>query len=187
MSWSTWQLPPTQTDNIATDPRSALGTEQTVLGILLLWDHFTEGTDREACRREFARLHVEDFTDPDHQIIFRAMVDLDGAGSAISLPAITDRVRVVGGLQQEGWELYITSLVNVFSSTAVLAWHVDRMLEASGRRLLLSLAEALLAEAKAMKPNYEALAQMTARAVEAFRAGAPALALAPKKRRGRNS
>lgn len=155
---------------------TTIETEQAVLCEFLLWGHFTDEIDKQTCRTHFDRLGCEDFTDPSHQTIFAAMIDLDASGEVVTLPAVTARIHVGGGLDLKDWEVYVTSLIHAGFTTGQLAWYVDRMLEASGRRVLLQAANLLLAEAKTTAPSIEAALAVVSRMLDAVRAGFPSAA-----------
>ncbi len=132
-------------------PPSSLEAEISVLGAML--------QDSSVVLRAMESLKPEDFYQPEHQEIFRAMQDLAGERSPIDLTTVAAEMRRRGSLDGVGGMAYLMRLLSSVPTTANAEAYLDLVLEKSTLRRLISAGQEIAKEAYAQQsPVREVLA-----------------------------
>jgi len=111
-------------------PPQNLEAEQGVLGSMLL--------DRDAIARVLEALRPEDFYRDAHRVIFAAMIDLFDRGEPVDLITVTNRLSVMGKIDDVGGATYLASLPNVVPTAANVDYYAGIVLEKSMLRSLIN-------------------------------------------------
>jgi len=109
--------------------RNDLQNEQAVLGSMLL--------DRGAVSCAVQVLGPEDFYLDRHRVIYSAMLDLAEHDEPVDLVTVTNRLAVMGKLE-DGGATYLASLPNVVPTATNAATYVNIVLEQSVLRALIN-------------------------------------------------
>ena len=133
-------------------------SERLVLGLLV----YAFENQYEAIDRASEVLAVEDFFADRHQILYGAILALRNDGKSVDSEAILDRVRAGGNLRQwgegrEGEDELLKSINDLaYGSIAIhalgLETHLDLVREASLRRAMFGMAQAVLKSCEERKP-----------------------------------
>jgi replicative DNA helicase len=111
-------------------PPQNLDAEQGVLGSMLL--------DRDAIARTVESLRPEDFYRDAHRTIYAAMLDLFERGEPVDLITVTNRLAVLGKLEDIGGATYLASLPNAVPTAANVDYYAGIVLEKSMLRALIN-------------------------------------------------
>ncbi|HDN59104.1 MAG: replicative DNA helicase [Candidatus Neomarinimicrobiota bacterium] len=120
-------------------PPHSLEAEQSVLGAMML--------EKEAVSKAIQYLEPSDFYTAQHQVIFKAMIDLFNEGQPVDQVSVVDRLDKNGSLEVAGGAYYITGLVESTPSAANIEYHAQIVLEKSILRKLIMAANEIQAEA----------------------------------------
>jgi replicative DNA helicase len=112
-------------------PHSA-ESERAVLGSVML--------DSELLARVAGRLAVADFHLADHQVIYRAMLDLHAQGTAVDERTLQARLEQQGLFEQAGGMAYLATLDLDLPDIGRLDAYIEIITERSARRAVLKLA-----------------------------------------------
>ena len=116
------------TKNLPTQNKEA---ETSLLGAVLI--------DPEAMIRIGDIVHADDFYNPEHQLIYTAMVDLYEARQPIDLLTLASKLEDNDALQKAGGSAYLTSLVDSVPSASNAAHYAGIVAhKATLRRLILA-------------------------------------------------
>lgn len=96
-------------------PPQAVDLEEAVLGALML--------DKEALTDVIDVLKKESFYKEDHQLIFKAILDLFEKSEPIDILTVTQELKKAGNLEQVGGAYYISKLTNRVASSANVEFH----------------------------------------------------------------
>lgn len=92
-------------------------TERTLIGSMLIND----GT----CREVLARANADDFYEPRHQLIFRALYSLDSENKPIDVTSLTSRLNDQGELDKVGGVEYLLRLVESVPTVAHANYYLE--------------------------------------------------------------
>ncbi|MEW6234180.1 MAG: replicative DNA helicase [Candidatus Omnitrophota bacterium] len=93
--------------------------------------------DDEALHRAHEILNESDFYQPNHQIIFRALMELSTKSVAIDLMTLADALERRGELTSSGGGFYLAELASSVVTTANVEYHARIVRERSMRRRLI--------------------------------------------------
>ncbi len=115
-------------------PPQSLEAEQATLGAMLV--------EREAIARVVDLLDSEDFYSPQHQVLYRAVVDLFAEGEPVDLVTLPARLQDRGQLEEVGGTSYLLTLQEAAPTAAAVA-HYARIVreKATLRGLIRAAAE----------------------------------------------
>ncbi len=113
-------------------PPQSLEAEQATLGAML--------TEREAIARVVDVLDPDDFYSPQHQALYRAMVDLFNDSAPVDLVTLQARLQDRGQLDQVGGTPYLLSLQEASPTAAAISHYARIVRERSVRRGLIRAA-----------------------------------------------
>lgn len=126
-------------------PPHSLESEQALLGCILL----EAGRERagQTIDRCLQKLRGDlDFYDLSHRLIWQAFVDLDAAGSAVTVITVMERLRQWGKLEQIGGAAFLAGLEDAAGSPAGLDSYLEIVCERATQRRLLAAATETIAE-----------------------------------------
>lgn len=104
--------------------------EMAVLGAILL-----ESDSKELVLEILTSL--EDFSDYKHQLIYKALMEMNDGGYKTDILTVTNWLRKTGKLDMAGGAFYVTDLANKVNSAANIEYHSRILSELSiGRRML---------------------------------------------------
>ena len=110
-------------------PPQSLEAEQATLGAMLL--------EREAIGRVVDVLDADDFYSPQHQLLYRAMVDLFNDSEPVDLVTLQTRLRDRGQLEEVGGTPYLAALYEAASTAAAVGHYAKIVREKSVLRALI--------------------------------------------------
>jgi len=96
-------------------PPQAIDLEEAVLGAIML--------EKDAIDIAAEMLKPESFYKTNHQLIYKAILRLNGKNQAIDILTVTDELRTVGELENAGGPYYVTRLTNSVVSSANIEKH----------------------------------------------------------------
>ena len=132
-------------------PPSSLEAEISVLGSML--------RDADTVLRAMETLKPEDFYQPEHQEIFRAMADLARDHKPVDLITVVTEMRSRGSLEGVGGPSYLTRLMSSVPTTANAGTYLELVREKSTLRRLIAATQGIQREAYAQQtPVREVLA-----------------------------
>ncbi len=111
-------------------PPSAPEIEMNVLGAMLI--------ERESVPKAIELLRPEDFYLKEHQIIFKAMLNLFHSGEPVDTVTLYDELKKMNKSEEVGGAVYISKLSQNISSAANIEYHAKIILEKSILRELIS-------------------------------------------------
>ena len=111
-------------------PPQSLEAEQATLGAMLL--------EREAIARVVDVLDPDDFYSPQHQLLYRAMVDLFNDSEPVDLITLQARLRDRGQLEEIGGTSYLGALQEAAPTAAAVNHYARIVREKSTLRALIS-------------------------------------------------
>lgn len=117
------------TDPLQMLPPQNLEAEQMVLGAVLLEDTVLRT----------ARLQPADFYKGSHGAIWKAMVGLRDAGTAIDLLTLTDALRNSGDIEKMGGASYLSTLISLVPTSANFRYHEAMVLKCAALRRIIHL------------------------------------------------
>jgi replicative DNA helicase len=120
-------------------PPQALDLEEAVLGALLL--------ERDALTSVIDVLRPEIFYKEAHQKIFKAISTLFADTEPIDILTVTNKLKVLGQLEEVGGPYYITQLTNRVGSTANIEYHTKILAEKYILRELIHISSGTIKEA----------------------------------------
>lgn len=113
-------------------PPQATDLEVAVLGAMLL--------EPETCRAIFALLTTHEmFYDFKHQLVFKAMLNLNASNSPIDILTVTHELRRMKSIAEAGGALFVSQLTNTIASTANIDKHARIVLQKYISRELLQI------------------------------------------------
>ncbi len=133
-------------------PPHSTEAEQSVLGALL--------TDADSLFAITPPLTPDDFFEPVHRDIYRAVLQLSKAGTAIDLLTVDNQLKHNERLQIIGGSAFLAELTTVVGTTAMVADHANIVREKSRRRQLAALGHKLTALAGEDKKSADELSEM---------------------------
>lgn len=101
--------------------------EQCVLGACLISPH--------AVTVAVGALGMDDFHRPQHQEIFKAIVDLHREGQPIEVPSVRAELERTGKISMAGGPLYIAELSSAVPTAANVGYYADRVRELGSKRI----------------------------------------------------
>ena len=110
-------------------PPQSLEAEQATLGAMLL--------EREAIARVVDVLDPDDFYSPQHQLLYRAMIDLFNDSEPVDLVTLQARLRDRGHLEEVGGTPYLAALYEAASTAAAVEHYAKIVREKSILRALM--------------------------------------------------
>lgn len=110
-------------------PPQSLEAEQATLGAMLL--------EREAIARVVDVLDPDDFYSPQHQLLYRAMIDLFNDSEPVDLVTLQTRLRDRGQLEEVGGTPYLAALYEAASTAAAVGHYAKIVREKSVLRALI--------------------------------------------------
>jgi replicative DNA helicase len=110
-------------------PPQSLEAEQATLGAMLL--------EREAIARVVDVLDPDDFYSPQHQLLYRAMIDLFKDSEPVDLVTLQTRLRDRGQLEEVGGTPYLAALYEAASTAAAVGHYAKIVREKSVLRALI--------------------------------------------------
>ena len=132
-------------------PPNSLEAEISVLGAML--------QDSTVVLRAMESLKAEDFYQPEHQEIFRAMADLNREHRPIDLTTLATEMNRRGSLEGVGGVAYLMRLMSSVPATANAGAYLDLVLEKSTLRKLIAASQGIAREAYSQQnPLQEVLA-----------------------------
>ena len=132
-------------------PPSSLEAEISVLGAML--------QDSSVVLRAMESLKPEDFYQPEHQEIFRAMEQLNRDHRPIDLTTVVTELSRQGSLEGVGGTAYLMRLMSSVPATANAGAYLELVLEKSTLRKLITASQGIAREAYAQQsPLQEVLA-----------------------------
>ena len=124
---------------------AALQAEQQLLGAVLL-DPEAWALAREATSEP---LRADDFADPGHRLIWRALQSVAGAGRAVDMVTAFEELRRTGDDERAGGIAYLDELCAGVAATKAAGAHAKAVHERARRRRAVGLADDLRAAALA--------------------------------------
>ncbi|MGH2405092.1 MAG: DnaB-like helicase N-terminal domain-containing protein, partial [bacterium] len=110
-------------------PPHSLEAEQSILGSILL--------ERDAIARVVEMVRPEDFYREAHRRIFEVVAELFDHGEPADLVSVTDRLRVIGQLDDVGGAAYITSLLHAVPTAANVEYYARLVVNKSMLRQMI--------------------------------------------------
>ena len=117
-----------------------LDAERAILGAMLMKSGAVIPTVQEI-------LNEEDFYNPPHRIVYRAITDLHSRGIAADIVTLTEYLRKNEQLDKVGGPLFILSLGDVVATTANVKYHSKIVKEKATLRRLIEAGEQIAGEA----------------------------------------
>ena len=114
-------------------PPQNLEAEQATLGAMLM--------ERDAIARVVDLLDPEDFYSPQHQILYRAMIELFNESKPVDLVTVQARLQDAGRLESAGGRSYLISLQDPAPTAAAVEYYARIVREKSTLRSLISAAD----------------------------------------------
>lgn len=113
--------------------------EISVLGAMLL--------EETAADEAMETLSEDDFHQPAHRHIFRAIVNIRDQGHASDALAVREELRRIGLLEESGGAEYLARIVDIVPTAANLKYHVKIVLDLAIKRRLISAGTQIASEA----------------------------------------
>jgi replicative DNA helicase len=123
------------TDLLDRVPPQDLVAEQAVLGACL--------TEHDAIGRAEEWLRPEDFYSPQHQVLYRAIVDLHGLGRPVDIITIQSALQDAGKLETCGGRSYLSVLMSGSQTAAVVPHYAEIVQQKARLRELAQLGSAI--------------------------------------------
>lgn len=114
-------------------PPQSLEAEQATLGAMLM--------EREAIARVVDLLDPDDFYSPQHQLLYRAIVDLFNEGEPVDLVTLQARLQDRGHLEQVGGTSYLVELQDAAPTAAAVNHYAKIVREKATLRSLIRAAD----------------------------------------------
>ena len=118
-------------DTLRVPPR-AIESEMAVLGAMI--------QDQETVDASLGMLATEMFCEARHRIIFQAMADLAGKGTAVDIITVQQYLSENGSLENAGGIWYLTELVDKSFSSANIEAHCQEVLKRAQLRKMIGIA-----------------------------------------------
>jgi replicative DNA helicase len=144
------------------DPHDIVA-EQAVLGSMML-----SAAEVANCR---ALLDSPDFYRPAHQVIFSAIVAMDGAGRAIDPVTVKDFLEAAGDLRSAGGPAYLHTLIASVPATVNAGYYARIVRDKAVRRRLLAAGHRIVQLARSAAEDAHGLAERAVREAEEVREG----------------
>jgi replicative DNA helicase len=96
-------------------PPQSVDLEEAVLGALML--------EKDAISDVVDILNIDCFYNPQHQVIFKAIIDLYAESKPIDILTVSDKLRKNGNIQVAGGAFYVTELTSKVASAANIEYH----------------------------------------------------------------
>ena len=128
-------------------PPQAIDVEEAVLGALML--------ERDAIYKVSSIVSEESFYKPEHQLIYKTVLELSDSGKQIDLLTVSIALKDSGRLDQIGGPAYVTSLTRRVASSAHIEQHARIIAEKYFSRVLINKFTCCIA--KAYEDNIEEL------------------------------
>jgi len=110
-------------------PPHNLEAEQAVLGSMML--------DKEAVYTATGILLPEDFYKESHQVMYKALLDLDSRGEPIDMITLTEELRQKNNLDKVGGIGYVAAIANTVPTAANVRYYADIVAEKAILRSLI--------------------------------------------------
>lgn len=121
------------------DAPKNIDAERAVLGAMLL--------DKDVIGMAVEIVTDKDFYSTAHQIIYRAIVDMDDAGKNVDVLTLTDELHSRGLLKDIGGAAYIVSVINDVPTAANISYYANIVKEHAQRRVLINMAQSAIRKA----------------------------------------
>lgn len=110
----------------------AVELEEAVLGALML--------EKEAFAVVENLLQVDDFYNPIHQVVFKAISELSAQRNPIDILTVVEQLKRMGELENVGGPVYVSQLTDKIASSAHLEYHARIIKQKAQARFMIALA-----------------------------------------------
>ncbi|MCH7688256.1 MAG: replicative DNA helicase [Planctomycetes bacterium] len=133
-------------------PPHSTEAEQTVIGALI--------ADADAIYKIDGRLRSDDFYDPVHALIYKAILELTQEGSPIDLMILSNKLQDAGQVNAAGGSAYLSELTTTVPTSAHIEKYADIVIGYSRRRQLAKLGKKMAGIAEAEEKTADELIEM---------------------------
>ena len=130
--------------------------EQSVLGAAL--------QDKKSVNR-LKEMTVDDFTEPEHRVLFSAILENDAKGNPPDLVMMHTALAEQNKLDMIGGDRYLMELINTVPTTANMMYYVQAVRECTARRKLKSIGEELIRKSGYLEEEVDAIREGAALSV----------------------